>query len=136
MMNQSRAQAGVAPLSLNQTQSMGTSSCVGSIGHSQAMANSGAIWHDNASYPSASFPNNICVHTFLEGENVAQCAMGDELQGLQCDHNLMMQEPHDPAYCQTYDNHACNIINSSFHSVGIGIVVTGNTVWLTEDLLG
>jgi hypothetical protein len=48
--------------------------------------------------------------------------------------SLMMSEPHSPTYCATAVNHACNILNASFHQAGIGIYgdSSGRT-WLTED---
>jgi uncharacterized protein YkwD len=136
IINQDRAQYGVGPLSLNQTQSLGTSSCVGSLGHSQAMQQSGSIWHDNANYPAASFPNNICVGAATFGENVGMDGSGNELNDLRTLNTLMMGEQHDAAYCAQYENHACNILNRSYRQVGIGIVYANNITWLTTDFTG
>ena len=124
----------MSPRTLDMTQSNGTGSCVGSIGHSQAMAASGQIWHVNPAYPRASVPNNFCESTTMWGENVGM-ASGPEWSALQTITNLMMQEPHSAAMCATQDNHACNILNPAFRRVGIGIVVSGGATWLTEDFL-
>jgi uncharacterized protein YkwD len=132
ILNQTRHYFGVAPLTLDMTQSTGTKTCVGSYGHSVYMAQVGYINHDQ-------FPADICGYgtsVFAGGENVGMNSSGDELQELQYINDLMMSEPHDPATCAVSDNHACNIISPSYRRVGIGIYDTGNTVWLTEDFLG
>jgi uncharacterized protein YkwD len=133
ILNQDRANNGVAALTLNMTQTNGTGSCVGSIGHSQAMQQSGSIWHTNPSYPAASFPTDICIPYTTAGENVGEAGSGNELTDMQQLDNLMMGEAHDPTTCATTVNHACNIINPSFHQVGIGVIDVNNTTWLTED---
>jgi uncharacterized protein YkwD len=136
ILNTDRSNNGVAPLALNTAQTNGSGSCVGSIGHSQAMQQSGSIWHTNPSYPSASFPNNICVSYMAAGENVGQAGSGNELGDLQQLDNLMMSEPHDASTCASTVNHACNTINPTYKSVGIGIVYVNNQTWLTEDFIG
>lgn len=144
LMNQSRAtyaqQYGLRlnPLQLNMGQSMGNASCVGSIGHSQAMAASGSIWHVNSSYPQASFPNDICGRSFSAiGENVGVASNGDEMTSLTTIHQEMMSEQHDPSTCAQYTDHACSIVSSTYTNVGVGIVVTaGGATYLTEDFSG
>jgi uncharacterized protein YkwD len=142
MINQSRSdyagQYGLTrvPLMLDEHQSAGDSSCVGSVGHSKAMADSGTIWHQNSSYPAASFNNDICYSFTAAGENVGKWGSGDELKDLQSIHNLMMNEQHDPGYCSGVVNHACNIVSGQWQSVGIGIVEQGGQTWLTEDFIG
>ncbi len=143
IINQTRAtysqkySLGLRSLSLNMTQSNGTSSCAGSMGHSQAMADSGQIWHQNASYPAASFPNNFCVQSFQIGENVGVWPDANELTALQDIHDAMMNEPWQPG-CTS--DHACNILSSNYSQVGIGIVQgTWNNspaYYLTEDFIG
>jgi uncharacterized protein YkwD len=135
IINTTRAGAGLPPFAINQTQSSGTSSCAGSYGHSKAMAASGSIWHSNPSYPAASFPENLCVPTSAAGENVGQFNSGNELTDLQSMNSMMMSEPHDAATCASGINHACNILNASYHQVGIGIYYDGSHTWLTEDFL-
>jgi uncharacterized protein YkwD len=130
ILNKDRAANGVAPLTLNLTQTNGTASCVGSLGHSTAMQQSGSIWHTNASYPAASFPTDICVAYTRAGENVGEANYGNELTDLQQLDSMMMSEPHSPG-CT--GNHACNILYPSFHQVGIGVIYVNNATWLTED---
>jgi len=135
MLNADRSSNAVStPLTLNLAQSNGTGSCVGSIGHSRTMQQSGYIWHTNPSYPQASFSTDICIAFSLAGENVGQASSSNELSSLQELNQLMMSEQHSPQYCAVAVNHACNILNPSFHQVGIGIVQDskGGT-WLTED---
>jgi uncharacterized protein YkwD len=136
LLNNDRAQYGIAPLALNATQTNGNGTCVGSIGHSQAMQQSGSIWHSNPSYPQASFPTDICVSFMTAGENVGEAGSGNEASDLSQLDSLMMSEPHDATTCATTVNHACNIINPSFKQVGIGIVYVNGQTWLTEDLTG
>src|SRR5579884_3933720 len=141
ILNQDRAayaaQYGVSlqPLSLNTVQSNGTGSCVGSIGHSIAMQQSGSIWHQNANYPAASWPNNVCVYWRSAGENVGMTS-GGELQAMQMLDQQMMGEQHDPAFCSQYNDHACNIVSSKYASVGIGLDYVNGALWLTEDFVG
>jgi hypothetical protein len=125
ILNNTRAQHGVAPLTLNMTESNGTGTCVGSYGHSVHMQKMGTISHDQ-------FPADICIPAMLEAENVGMW-QGDELQALQSIHNMMMGEPYTPGCMGT---HVCNILSSKFRQVGIGIYYVNNTVWLTEDFLG
>jgi len=45
-----------------------------------------------------------------------------------------MQGTNDGAYVTgCTGNHACNILNPDYHTVGIGIDYVNNTTWLTED---
>jgi uncharacterized protein YkwD len=135
IINSTRAQYGLGPLDLDPTQSSGTTTCAGSLGHSVAMQASGTIWHYNPAYPQASFPNNLCVRYSTAGENVGMWP-GSEMAGLIAIHNAMMNEPHDAATCALEMNHACNILSANYARVGIGIVYSDNTVWLTEDFIG
>ena len=115
-LNLQRNRNGLSRLSLKPVQSVGTSSCVGSYGHSRAMAKSGAIWHVNAQFPKASFPNSICVHFMHAGENVGESASGNVTGDLLVLANLMMSEPHTKSDCASTVNHACNILNPAFRS--------------------
>lgn len=133
IINTDRSQNGLPAYSLNTTQTNGTSSCVGSYGHSTAMEQSGTIWHTNSSYPQASFPTDICVSYTAAGENVGEAGTGNELTDLQTLDSQMMSEPHDTTTCATTVNHACNILSSTYKYVGIGIYYYNNQTWLTED---
>ena len=133
ILNTDRAQNGAAALTLSMTQTNGTGSCIGSIGHSRDMQQSGSIWHTNPSYPAASFPNDICLSYYTAGENVGEAGYGNELTDLQQLNQMMISETHSATYCAVFNNHACNIINPNFHQVGIGIVNVNGGTWLTED---
>jgi uncharacterized protein YkwD len=136
MINATRAQYGVQPLTLNMTQSLGTSTCPGSYGHSTAMAATGQIWHQNSNYPAASFPANICVAYSSAGENVGEWGGGSELTEIQNIFDLMMSEPHDATTCSQTDNHACNIISPRFSRIGVGLYYSiSGTTWYTTDFL-
>lgn len=136
LLNNTRAQYGLGPLTLDLTQSNGTATCVGSIGHSEAMQQSGTIWHVNAAYPAASFPNNNCYYGGFNspavGQNVGMMQGPNEMNDLVQIHNLMMSEPHTPG-CT--GNHACTILSTTYQRVGIGIVFVNGAAWLTEDFI-
>jgi hypothetical protein len=125
-LNSDRSAAGVAPLTLNSTETNGTSTCVGSYGHSVHMSQLGSISHDQ-------FPADICIAYSSAGENVGDSSGGNEWTALQSLDNQMMAESHTASTCSTTNNHACNIINAGFHQVGIGIYNVNNQTWLTED---
>lgn len=136
IINHDRAQHNLAALTLAPRQSVGTRTCVGSYGHSVAMARSNAIWHVNPQYPRASFPNSICVPFMHAGENVGESASGSVHDDLRTLDAMMMAEPHDRQTCATTASHACNILNPAFTRVGIGVRYTGGVTWLTEDFTG
>lgn len=133
IMNADRSRYGLPKLVLTTAQSTGSTKCVGSYGHSVAMARSSAIWHINARYPRASFPTSICVPFLHAGENVGESASGNAKGDLKVLDNLMMSEPHSRSDCATTVNHACNILNPLFHKVGIGVYYINGATWLTED---
>jgi uncharacterized protein YkwD len=137
----------IPPLTLNTTESAGTSSCLGAYGHSTAMAQTGQIWHvypgDTNDTNPASFPNNFCVAHFPIGQNVGMAHDGNELQDLNVIDTEMLTAPgeeHDPGFCGQYalpPNHACSIVSTKYQQVGLGIYVdAGGTTWVTEDFLG
>lgn len=133
IVNRDRHQNGLSKLTLKPSQSVGVASCVGSYGHSQAMAKSGAIWHVNAQFPKASFPNSVCVRFMHAGENVGESASGNATLDLKTLDTMMMGEPHSKSECASTVNHACNILNPAFHHVGIGVYYAKGATWLTED---
>lgn len=130
--NRDRAAAGRAPLQFDPTQSAGTASCPGSLGHSRAMAASGEIWHINASYPRQSFPANLCGRFSAGGENVGM-ASGSEWSALSEIHHLMMSEPYTPG---CLDNHHCNLLSANYARIGLAASQRGGVWYLTEDFLG
>ena len=133
ILNRDRAEAGLSPLTIKEHQSAGIGACVGSYGHSVAMARSNAIWHVNARYPRASFPKSICVPFVHAGENVGESGSGNVHTDLRALNTLMMSEPHSRQTCATVVNHACNILDPAVRQVGIGVHYTTNATWLTED---
>jgi uncharacterized protein YkwD len=133
IINQDRAEYGLAKLTLKPAQTIGKASCVGSYGHSRAMARSGAIWHVNVQFPRASFPNSICVRFMHAGENVGESSSGNALTDLKTLDTMMMAEPHGKNVCASTVNHSCNILNPAFHQVGIGVYYSNGATWLTED---
>jgi uncharacterized protein YkwD len=134
-LNSERAHFSLQPLKLTMIQTAGRAACPGSMGHSEAMARTGNIWHENSKFPQASFPNNICVRYTAIGENVGQADYGTVDQDVQAINSLMMAEPHDRATCASTDTHACNILNPAFHQVGIGVYHVDGSTWLTEDFV-
>jgi uncharacterized protein YkwD len=135
ILNHTRSQYRLSPLQLKRAQTNGKQGCAGSLGHSTAMAQTGAIWHTNTRYPKASFPNNICVRYTSAGENVGESSNGNLAQALQAMQGMMMSEPHSRSLCSSTVNHACNILSAGFRYVGIGIYVAKGTTWLTEDFV-
>jgi hypothetical protein len=134
ILNRDRVVHHVAPLRLNRTQTFGAGRCLGSLGHSRAMARTGQIWHINHSFPRASFPNNICGSYATYGQNVGSESATVAPAALRDLDNLMMAEPHSRKFCSSsHFNHACNILDPSFHTVGIGVYLTNGSIWLTED---
>lgn len=135
LMNADRRAAGLPAFHLTRLQSDGTQGCPGSLGHSVAMAASGTIWHSNPAFPRASFPRNLCVRYRGAAENVGEWATGNIVDDLQAMDHAMMAEPHSSRLCATQDNHACNILSRSYHTVGIGVYVVNGVTWLTEDFI-
>lgn len=132
LMNEQRAQYGVAALSLSQLQSNGNVACQGSTGHAKAEATSGTIWHVNPDYPTQSFPNNLCLPFHAAGENTGM-ASGSKYEAVTSTFGQMMAEPH--SYGCT-GNHACNIISPQFSQVGVGFATNGQWRFDTEDFVG
>lgn len=128
-MNQTRASYGLPPYSINQTESDGTGSCVGSHGHALHMSQTGVLAHDQ-------FPQDICISPIRAAAENIGYAGGPVQSALQRIHQEMMSEPHSPGYCASGSNHACSIISPTYNQVGIGIITVNGTTWLTVDFLG
>lgn len=134
ILNVDRAAHRLPPLRLSRIQSQGTSACVGSLGHSVAMARSGNIWHVNSHHALASFPKSICGPYHLAGENVGEASGSSLLDNVTLLDGMMMSEPHSAHTCKVTVNHACNILSQAYTHVGIGLYVdAAGTTWLTED---
>jgi uncharacterized protein YkwD len=123
--NADRATHHVGPLVLNKK----LSKC--GLTHSVHMSQLGTLTHDQ-------FTQDLCIaHTF-GGENVGE-ASGDLNSALTAIHHIMLAEgpcPHPSCPGSEFEAHGhyVNLVNGSFHKVGIGIFVSGDgTTWLTED---
>ncbi len=150
--NQARSTYGIASIGFSGSQSSGDGVCVGSTGHSQAMEQSGSIWHeapgDSPPYTNpASFPNDICGHAGLStyGENVGVAggygSYGADLAKVM--DGMMAENPNTPSGCAAIapsTNHACNILHGAFTQVGVGIAFgpyfSQTSPYLTEDFTG
>jgi uncharacterized protein YkwD len=124
LMNKDRAAHHAAPLSLDSVQSQ----C--SLQHAKHMAAQDFISHDQ-------FPSDLCTPHALAGENVG-VASGDPLAGAaQLDALMMAEGPCPRAGCPgnqfEQHGHYLNIINKRYTRVGIGVYVSGGSVWITED---
>ncbi len=121
--NGDRATLRLAPLTLNRRQSR----C--STQHSKHMATLNAISHDE-------FPADICVNHLMSGENVG-VAWGEPGDALPTLNRMMLAEGPCPGSCSlgTWEQHAhyLNLMNATFHHVGLGVYVQDGQTWLTED---
>lgn len=107
--NGARAAGGVAPLEWRaDVASM-------AVGHSVEMAQQGTIWHGSF----VSQGNLAALNASSLGENVG---MGGDVQSI---NDAFMNSPH----------HLENIMDPAFNQVGIGVIVSGGTVYVTEDFL-
>ncbi len=121
--NGDRAALRLAPLVLNSRQSR----C--SKQHSQHMAALRTISHDQ-------FPADICVNHQMSGENVG-VASGEPGNALVTLNQMMLAEGPCPGSCSpgAWEQHAhyLNLMNATFHHVGLGVYVQDGQTWLTED---
>jgi uncharacterized protein YkwD len=85
------------------------------VAHSVEMAQQGNIWHGSF----VSQGNLKALNASSLGENVG---MGGDVPSL---HDAFMNSPH----------HRENILDPAFNQVGIGVIVSGGTVFVTEDFL-
>ena len=124
--NRDRATLRLAPLALNSRQSR----C--SKQHSRHMAALNAISHDQ-------FPSDICVNHQMSGENVGM-ASGQPGDALLMLNQMMLAEGPCPGSCspgvREQHGHYLNLMDATFHHVGLGVVVQDGQTWLTEDFTG
>jgi uncharacterized protein YkwD len=85
------------------------------VAHSVEMAQQGSIWHGN--FVTAATLHSLGASAL--GENVA---MGQAVAQI---HDAFMNSPH----------HRDNILDSAFNQVGIGVIVSGDTLFVTEDFV-
>jgi uncharacterized protein YkwD len=107
--NAARANGGVGPLEWRaDVANM-------AVAHSVEMAQQGTIWHGSF----VSQGNLPALNASSLGENVG---MGGDVASIQ---DALMNSPH----------HLENIMDPAFNQVGIGVIVSGGTVYVTEDFL-
>ena len=85
------------------------------VSHSVEMAQQGTIWHGSF----VSQGNLGALNASSLGENVG---MGGDVATI---NDALMNSPH----------HLENIMDPAFNQVGIGVIVSGGTVYVTEDFL-
>lgn len=134
LLNAARAKFNIPPLTLDLKQTRGFAGCVGSVGHTRAMIQSGTIWHiapkDSVTRPKnpASFPNDICSIKTVSawGEDVGATADGqsESVQIRIIQQTYMSEVPHTPAGCKkkAVVSHVCNILDARFKRVGISLI--------------
>lgn len=145
LVNAARATKGEVPLVLDKPLSKGIG-CVGALGHSRAMADTGTIWHiaPDEQHAGASFDRDMqgCIgNATIEGQNVGAAFYGTRAQAVTAVFNEMMAEPHDTASCDTLyaehsTNHACTILDKRYTRIGIGIARNEGNTFITMDFLG
>lgn len=127
VINADRAKLHLRPLVLNKQQS----TC--SQRHSEHMAVLGTITHDQ-------FPADICVSHALAGENVGVESGAPLTAVLDINASMMDEGPCPNRNCPgnefTDHGHYMNLMNPAYTHIGIGIVVTNGSVWLTENFTG
>jgi uncharacterized protein YkwD len=107
--NAARAGAGLGPLAWR-------ADVAGmAVSHSVEMAQQGTIWHGGF----VSQANLHALNASSMGENVG---MGGDVASI---HDAFMNSPH----------HRENILDGGFNQVGIGVIVSGGAVYVTEDFL-
>ena len=120
-----------APLLLDMTQTLGSARtpghrrCVGTRGHTRAMAKSGRTWHTNKRYRRASYPHDICRRGMHSAENV-YAASGNEWAAVQTieQHSMQAKKQRD------------RLLSTHFTHIGLDLERRGLRVFVTEDFLG
>jgi uncharacterized protein YkwD len=113
MANQARAQAGVAPLQLDEGLTQAARE------HASSMAAQQQLSHQFSGEPSLA--QRLAVSTNLHlnqaGENVASAASVEQVQ-----ESLMLSPPHRE-----------NLLNPAYNVAGFAVVRSGNTLYVTQD---
>lgn len=127
LINNERTRHHLYPYKFDWIQTKGNRLCAGSQGHSRAMAKTEEIWHYNSSYPSESFPADICNMTIAAGENVGYGSIS-QWQAIATVNREMMKEG-------VGGGHYNNIMSSVYTHIGIGISRDkyNNNWYITED---
>jgi uncharacterized protein YkwD len=121
LINTSRAGGGLPPYTFSAVQSNGTGSCIGSLGHSEHMAQTGQLVHDQ-------FPADLCLPFHTAGENICEWPTAEAQAIINCHQSMMAEGPSG--------GHYQNIMNTNYQTVGLGLVFQNGVLWLTEDFIG
>ncbi|HZT96979.1 MAG TPA: CAP domain-containing protein [Chloroflexota bacterium] len=98
--------------------------------HSQAMEAAGKLFHD--------LSQDACITFTAAGENIGVTSGAVETALARMNAEMWAEGP-CPSACPLgtleweRHGHYLNLVNPAFHRVGVGIVVGGGGVWLTED---
>lgn len=126
LINSSRAQNGAQPVTLNDTQS----ACV--LPYAIHLSEIGTLTHEGFGLTRPCPPYQPPA-----GENLGYGGGGNAHQTIIDVHTLMMNETHTPQFCAVSNDHACNIINPTFRTVGIAVYTdAGGNTYIVEDFTG
>lgn len=125
LLNQHRADAGVAPFTLDDALSSAARAHSCDMFQHQALNHTGT---DGSSPPQRIGAAGVSFGSY--GENIAWSYNPSITQGITDNDHAMMAEPLTP-----YTHH-WNIVQAAFTRVGVGIVVANGQEWLTEDFVG
>ncbi len=125
LLNQHRAAAGVAPLTLNSTLSGASRSHSCDMFAHQVMSHIGS---DGSSPFQRIAATGITYST--AGENIGMAGGYGLDGGINAIDSSMMAEPN------VMGTHHWNIVNPAYKQVGLGVVYQNGQVWLTEDFVG
>lgn len=124
LINQDRAAQGLYAYTLNSTLSNGARR------HSQTMADGCGMQHQCSGEPDpCQRVTNEGISWTSCGENIGYSSPNPTAWGgvQSIDQDMMNEQPPD-------DGHRQNLLSSSYHRVGVGIVIDSKgTVWVTED---
>lgn len=133
LIDKDRVRASRTPLTLDLGQTYGVlgeganRGCVGSQGHSKAMAKTGRTWHSDRHHKRASFPRDICGDAHGAGENVAR-ASGTEWAAIRAvEASILKEGPGGKRYK--------HLFSERYRRIGVGIARRGTTYYVTEDFL-
>jgi hypothetical protein len=133
LINRGRIEQAKSPLIFDSRQSRGfhafgsAARCVGSRGHSKAMARSGRLWRRNRAFPRASFPHDICGASRHPGE-VVTAASGTEWAALKRAATHLLSRGRSNAATR-------RLLAGRFHRAGVGIAHRNRRYFITVDLL-
>jgi len=125
LLNADRTASNVQPLTLSNVLSVPARNHSCDMGTHDNLSHTGSDGSD----PSQRIQSAGVTYS-TAGENVGMSAGQGFLPSLAGIDQAMMAEP--PAV----GTHHWNIINPAFHQVGIGVIIVGRAVWVTEDFVG